>query len=426
MCLHYRVMLRARRLLRLGPLVSLLACGEASVAPSTPPERPVAGGGAAGSVAGGTNAGGGGGGGHTGFVHPGILVNQPQLAFVKGKIAAGADPWKSALTKAQNSKYGSLGYAPHPREVVECGSYSNPDLGCSDEKNDAIAAYTQALLYAYTGNEANAKKAIEIMNAWSALLKDHTNSNAPLQSAWAAQVLPRAAEIIRYTYAGWPAAEVARFGKMLSEVYLPKVVNGSSANGNWETSMVEATMNIGIFNDDRQSFDQAVKMWRERVPAYAYIASDGPTPHPPPRGNKTGAALVKYWYDQSTMMVGLAQETCRDLGHTQLGFSGIINAAETARLQGVDLYGAERERLEAMLEFHAKLLNGAPIPSDLCGGALNSLKPEPMWEIALNHFVTRLGDALPETQKLVQSIRPTSTTHHMDWETLTHAGVGAP
>jgi hypothetical protein len=109
-----------------------------------------------------------------------------------------------------------------------------------------------------------------------------------------------------------------------------------------------------------------------------------------------------------------------------MGFSGIINAAETARVQGVDLYGAERERLEAMLEFHAKLLNGAPIPSDLCGGTLNSLKPEPMWEIAFNHFHTRVGDALPETQKLVQSIRPTATTHHMDWESLTHADVGAP
>jgi hypothetical protein len=49
-----------------------------------------------------------------------------------------------------------------------------------------------------------------------------------------------------------------------------------------------------------------------------------------------------------------------------------------------------------------------------------------MWEIALNHFVNRLGDSLPETQKLVQSIRPTATTHHMDWETLTHANIGAP
>jgi hypothetical protein len=411
-----------------APLNSTGASGMAGMK-----SEPAGGAGAAGAVgsggpgsSGGSDVMGGASGAEAGFVHPGILVSRGMLGFVRDKIAAGAEPWKSAFAKAQASRYGSLAYVPHPREVVECGSYSNPDFGCSDEKNDVIAAYTQALLFAYGGNEANAKKAIEIMNAWSALLKDHTNSNAPLQSAWATEVFPRAAEIIRYTYSGWPADDVARFAKMLTSVYLPKVRNGSSSNGNWETSMVEATMNIAVFTDDRPTFDKAVSMWRERIPAYAYVTADGPTPNPPPRGNKTGAALIKYWYEQSVMMDGLAQETCRDLGHTQLGFAGIINAAETARLQGVDLYGEQAARLKAMLEFHAKLLNGAPVPADLCGGALNSVKAEPMWEIALNHFVTRRGESLPETQKLVQTIRPTATNHQMDWETLTHASVGAP
>lgn len=450
---------RARWLLGGALVVAVGACGEAGVG-TVPPEVPVAGSGVttggaerppngAGmpgisgtkpeptggvGVAGGAGAAGVAGGGAAGtpgsastaFVHPGILVSRPMLELVKAKLAAGAEPWKSALAKAQQSRYGSLAYVPHPRAIVECGSYSNPDNGCSDEKNDVLAAYTQALLFAYTGNAANAKKAIEVMNAWSALLQDHTNSNAPLQSAWAAQVFPRAAEIIRYTYGGWPADEVARFSKMLREVYLPQVRNGSSANGNWELSMVEAALNIGIFTDDRATFDRAVEMWRERVPAYAYVAADGATPHPPPRGNKTGAALTKYWYDQSVMLEGLSQETCRDLGHAQLGFAGIIDAAETARLQGVDLYGEQSERLRAMLEFHARLLNGAPVPSDLCGGKLTSVKAAPMWEIALNHFVSRQGQALPETQKLVSTIRPTETNHHMAWETLTHAGVGAP
>ena len=31
----------------------------------------------------------------------------------------------------------------------------------------------------------------------------------------------------------------------------------------------------------------------------------------------------------------------------------------------------------------------------------------------------------PETLTLVQSMRPTGATHHMAWETLTHAGTGA-
>jgi len=35
------------------------------------------------------------------------------------------------------------------------------------------------------------------------------------------------------------------------------------------------------------------------------------------------------------------------------------------------------------------------------------------------------GGALPETLKLVTSIRPTGATHHMARETLTHAGIGS-
>lgn len=34
------------------------------------------------------------------FVHPGVLVNGAQLAFVKAKIAPGAEPWTSALAAA--------------------------------------------------------------------------------------------------------------------------------------------------------------------------------------------------------------------------------------------------------------------------------------------------------------------------------------
>ena len=88
------------------------------------------------------------------------------------------------------------------------------------------------------------------------------------------------------------------------------------------------------------------------------------------------------------------------------------------------MYGEEAARLQAGLEFHAKFLNGAPVPSTLCGGSLNDNKANPMWEIALNHFVTRKGEAMPETQKLALKIRPTGADHHVGWETLTHAGVG--
>ena len=361
----------------------------------------------------------------SGFVHPGILVSQPMLDFVHAKLAASAEPWATALAAAKQSSYASLTYTPHPIAVVDCGSYSNPDIGCTDEKNDADAAYIQALLWVHTGDESYAKKAIEIMNAWSSTITDHTNSNAPLQSAWVAEVFPRAGEIIRATYPGWAAADIAQFASMLKHVYLPKVQNGSGSNGNWELSMIEAVMNIGIFTDDTATFNQALTMWRARVPAYLYMTSDGATPVPPPTNPKTGSALVTFWYDQSTYVDGLCQETCRDLGHVQYGLAAMINAAETALIQDVDLYGEQQARLVAALEFHANYLRGATVPAWLCGGTLTAVKFDPMWEIAVNELGNVRGEGLPNAAALVAANRPTGTDHHMAWETLTHAQIGA-
>ena len=359
-----------------------------------------------------------------GLHHPGILVNRGMLDFVKGKIDADAEPWRGALEQAQDSKYGSLSYEAQPRANVECGSYSNPDNGCSEEKSDCVAAYTHALLWYHTGDEAHAEKAIEIMNAWSSTIEQHTNSNAPLQAAWVAEVFPRAAEIIRYTYDGWAEADIEQFETMLRDVYLPLLIDGSSSNGNWELSMIEAVMNIGIFIDDKGVFDKGVKMWRERVPAYVYLTSDGPTPVPPPRGNKTGEALIGFWYNQRTFVDGLSQETCRDLGHVQYGLAAILNAAETARIQGVDLYGEEQERIRATLGFHAKYINGEPVPDWLCNGALKDARADPMWEIGYNHYATTLHYDMPQTRALTMSIRPSGADHHMVWETLTHGDIG--
>ncbi|MDH6439453.1 hypothetical protein M2158_007994 [Streptomyces sp. SAI-144] len=131
------------------------------------------------------------------FVHPGATVSKGQLDFVRSKVDAGAQPWKGAFDTMLASKYADLNRTPKPRAVVECGSYSNPNHGCTDEREDAIAAYTDALAWYITRDERYAKKAIQLMDAWSAVITDHTNSNAPLQTGWAGSSWPRAAEIIK-------------------------------------------------------------------------------------------------------------------------------------------------------------------------------------------------------------------------------------
>lgn len=361
------------------------------------------------------------------FHHPGILNNQEELDFIRDRVQAGAEPWKSAFTRLTESRYASLAYTPRPRVVVEAGPHSRPDIGAGDEKSDAIAAYTHALLWQLTGKKPHAEKAIEIMNAWSAVLQEHKGFNAPLQSGWVGSVFPRAAEIIRYTYPDWKPAEIERFSQMLRKAYLPYIEEGRPGyNGNWELSMIEAMTAIGVFLDDEPVFQKGLSMWRKRVPAYFYLTQDGELPVPPPLGNKEAKAdLIKYWHGQTKFVDGLAQETCRDFGHTFYGLAAMVNAAETARQQGIDLYGEEAQRITTAMEFHAALVLGQPVPPWLGRGRLN-ISVGSTWEIAYNHYHNRLGMELPQTEKVILTrARPTGADHHIDWETLTHADLGS-
>ncbi|MGW0569081.1 alginate lyase family protein [Streptomyces tauricus] len=355
------------------------------------------------------------------FAHPGVTVSRGQLDFARQQVNAGAQPWKGAYDQMMSSKYGSLTRVAKPRAVVECGSYSNPNYGCTDEREDAIAAYTQALAWYITRDARYAKKAIELMDAWSATIRDHTNSNAPLQTGWAGSSWPKAAEIIKYTYdGGW--ANSGRFSTMLRDVYLPKVINGSNSNGNWELSMMEAAVGISVFLEDKTSYDKAMAKFRTRTAAYVYIASDGALPKTVPSQNlDTTQKIVNYWQGQSTFVNGVTQETCRDFTHTGYGISAIAHIAETSRIQGQDLYGTDvGERLRHALGFQAKYELGEAAPSWLCGGSLHR-GLGPVTEVGYNALHNRLGIAMTNTERLTAQNRPAGSNNlFVAWETLTH------
>ncbi|MEU3933561.1 alginate lyase family protein [Streptomyces sp. NPDC029044] len=355
------------------------------------------------------------------FAHPGVTVSKSQLDFTRSKVNAGAQPWKSAFDQMTASKYADLNRTPRPRAVVECGSYSNPDHGCTDEREDAIAAYTHALAWYITRDERHARKAIELMDAWSAVIRDHTNSNAPLQTGWAGSSWPRAAEIIKHTYPGnW--ANSGRFATMLRTVYLPEIINGSHSNGNWELSMMEAAVGISVFLEDKASYDKAMAKFRTRTAAYVYLESDGALPKTVPSQNlNTREKIVTYWQGQTTFVDGLSQETCRDFTHTGYGLSAISHVAETSRIQGQDLYGTDvGERLRHGLGFHARYQLGSGAEGWLCGGSLK-LGLGPVSEVGHNALANRLGHAMTNTGTLTLRARPAGTNNlFVAWETLTH------
>lgn len=361
------------------------------------------------------------------FRHPGVLVNRAQLDFVKSKIQAGAQPWTAALAKARNDSHGSLSYTPHPFAIVECGPYSTPNNGCTEEINDGVAAWTHALLWYYTGNQAHAQKSIEILNAWGRTVTDHTEHNAPLQTGWTGTTFASAAEIVKHTGAGWASADQTRFANTLRTVYLPEVLKTSCANGNWESIMTNAAIAISVFLDDRASFNQALTLWRNRVPAYSYQTTDGALPRQtvPNCGRDTRDEIISFWQGQSTFRDGVGQETCRDFGHMEWGLIAQIHAAETAYQQGVDLYAEQSKRLRDAHEFHALYDLGTSVPSWLCGGTIKTSTSQ-SWEILYNHYATRKGYALPNAKRMIlEKVRPSGSNRFYGWDTLTHAGVGS-
>ena len=144
--------------------------------------------------------------------------------------------------------------------------------------------------------------------------------------------------------------------------------------------MIEASAAIAVFTDDLTTFNKALDQWRARVPAYIYLEKDGPVPIGPPTGSNppyTAAQILGYW-EQGTPITfqtngssnGVAQETCRDFHHTEYAFDGFLHVAETARIQGVDLYGEQQARLVPGLEFLSKFMTptSTAVPAWLCGG----------------------------------------------------------
>lgn len=390
------------------------------------------------------------------FRHPGAMITAEQIAFLKMHLAAGDAPWSASLKDLQATSYAKPTYKPAgsapPGGVVTCGYISSPDVGCTYEKNVARAAFANALVWALTGTKASADGAIRILNDWAAMMKGRSTPaaqefqgntgddfNGILQSGWQGSTLARAAELLRGSdggaAAGWAATDIARFQTMLRTAYVPYVENGylrpattdptRLTGGNWDLSAIDSLIQIAVFLDDAALFDKALALWRRRVPAYIYLRSDGAKPNQIPGDNVS-------WYTAVTTVDGIAEETCRDLSHIQYGFAALVNAAETALIQGVNLYGEQKARIVAGLALNAGYwLAGSSLPPPCAGADAANFKSNyiarPTWIVAYNEFADRLKMPLPNVKSVIaQNTSPTADdTHHIQWEALTHAGIGS-
>ncbi len=328
------------------------------------------------------------------FTHPGITHTQASIDFVGDKIASGEEPWAAAWKEIQASRYADLEWQPQPRAHVERGPYNKPNIGSSEFSSDANAAYLHALQWALTGKAVYAKKAAEILNSWSSTLETVTNHDARLLVGMEGYDFCNAAELLKYTWDGWPEKDQVQFEKMLRGVFYPVIKDFyPSANGNWDASMLQTMLAMGVYLDDQAMFDRGVEYYL----------------------NGKGNGAVRNYFKPS----GQCQESGRDQAHTQMGLDFLACTCEIAWNQGIDLYGAYENRLFKGFEYTAKYNLGFDVPyepyrsfegryhyksiSDDSRGRLR-----PMYEKVLNHFENRKGHESTFTRQAAMALRESS------------------
>src|ERR1700687_2158844 len=118
------------------------------------------------------------------FVHPGTLHAQADLDRMRDKVAAGVQPWTSSWELLVASPWAQLSHQPRPQAVI-CRGGGCARIGLPENyillARDIAAAYGCALRWDVSGDLAYADKAVEILNAWAAVLQQVTgDSNVSL------------------------------------------------------------------------------------------------------------------------------------------------------------------------------------------------------------------------------------------------------
>jgi len=348
------------------------------------------------------------------FVHPGAIDTSASLDFVKTRIEAGDQPWTREFNKIRSASAATRG----PGQLAHVADHHDADAA----RDDALAAYTQALLWSFTDDEIYARRSIAILNTWSNFQGFTLGTDQDkLHAGWIGAVFAPAAEIMR-GYSEWTPAQITGLQAMFKRAFYPQLITASPWNGNVDLTQIDAMISIAVFNEDEALFKLALVRLESRNPAYFYLTSDGAEPA---AIDGDGGNLQHFWFDPVDWVDGLTQETCRDNGHhSQYALGSALHVAEVAWNQGVDVYTPNQARYTAALELLASQFLAESFAT--CSVTTPATGRFNTWEVGYNHYHNRAGVDLPNTEKLImQQIRIDSVpaTWNLVYETLTHAGL---
>ncbi len=275
------------------------------------------------------------------FVHPSAINNKANIDFIKKQIAKNTQPWLAEFNQLKKSVL--LNQKPHVLQTLN----SKNNQESADMRDDAIAAYSLALMWVITDKDY-ATRAITILNAWSGFKSFTRVSNQDkLQAGWTGGVFASSAELMR-AYQGWSQNQISNVQLMFKKAFYSQLVIASSWNDNVDLTQIDTLISIAVFNDDddEEGFNMALTRLAQRNLAYFYLTSDGRGT--PVQGD--GGNLDQFWSNPTQWVNGLNQETCRDNGHhSQYALASALHVAEVFWNQGVDVYSENKLRYTAAI-----------------------------------------------------------------------------
>lgn len=318
------------------------------------------------------------------FIHPGGLHKGSDLERMRYQVTAQQQPWLGSFEQLSKDPRASASYVvrgnPAWTDVERAGSHG------AEYEADATAAYLNALGWAITGDEAHAKKCVEIFNTWKNLTAFVAAGTPALDAGLYAYKLIEAAEIIHSTYDGWAEADVQAFKDMLvypgysttrapqslsptNGTFYWRIYNGDAGrHGNQDLIAWRAVLIMGVFMDNRVMFERALRYF-EGEP---HRADDLPYASGPSLSgtqtadndyfttfrNDVHDTMPDFGYngvlEHYVWENGQLQESSRDQQHALFGLGIAAGIAEVAWNQGDGVWNALDLRLLKGFEFTAR------------------------------------------------------------------------
>ncbi|OSN07324.1 cell wall anchor protein [Lonsdalea iberica] len=334
------------------------------------------------------------------FKHPGMLSTSDDLARITAQVNQQSEPWFKGFQQLKLS----LGWQPRAVDIVYRGRNSEHSENYPQLYRDIAIAYSHALYWKATGNEAYAQSAVAILNAWGGTLKEIRGStDAALAAGIYGYELANTAEIMR-DYPGWSASDFDTFKKMMETVFLPINLDFIARHNNtkidhywanWDLAQLSSIMAIGILLDRKDLYDRAVDYYKNG------------------EGNGAIGKLVWKLYPEQGM--GQIQESGRDQAHSLLDIALAGAICQMAWNQGDDLFGYDDNRLMKGAEYVAAYNLGKSVPyttytnSDVTQTQISeSARGEvrAVWALIYNHYVVLKGLNSPNITEIATKIRP--------------------